>query len=181
MEERIGGLIVLIASGATLAALLALMVVLLPNLSNRTARTMETMPGRSFVLGGINFVFFSAVAFVLAQIGEGIGGFFGGIFSLTALFISMILLLLLSVGLAGLVRLISERTNEGKAVSVGQLLKAAVLLVGAMLAPLAGWFVLTPIALFVGLGATIMALVQWVGGRVSSRASGENQPRIDTN
>ena len=181
MEERIGGLILLIASGATLAALLALMVVLLPSLSNRTARTMETMPGRSFVLGAINFIFFSAVAFVLAQLGDGIGGFFGGIFSLTALFIAIILLLLLSVGLAGLVRLISDRTNDGKPVSVGQLFRAAVLLVGAGLAPLAGWFVLTPIALFIGLGATIIALVQWMGGRVSSRSPKEEQPRINTN
>jgi hypothetical protein len=180
MEERIGGLIVLIASGAALAALLTLMVVLLPNLSNRTSRTMETMPGRSFLLGAVNFIFFSAVAFVLSQIGNGVGGFFGGIFSLTALFISIILLLLLCIGLAGLVRLIGERTNDGKPVSLGQLFRAAVLLVAAVLAPLAGWFVLAPLALFTGLGAAIIALVQWLGGRFSSRSPQDNQPRSNT-
>jgi len=168
MEERIGGLIVVIASGASLAALLALMAVLHPNLSNRTARTMEAMAGRSFILGAINSIFFSAVAFVLAQIGDGVGGFFGGLFSLAALFITIVLLLLLSIGLAGLVRLISERTGDGKPVSLGQLFRAAVLLVGAGLAPLAGWFVLAPLALFIGLGATIIALVQWMGGKVSA-------------
>jgi hypothetical protein len=171
MEERIGALLIIIAGGAATAALLALMVILLPNLSSRTSRTMETMPGRSLVLGAINFIFFFAVAFVLSQIGNGIGGFFGGLFSLVSLIISIVLLLLLSIGLGGLVRLISERTNDSKPVSMGRLFRAAVLLVGASLAPLAGWFVLAPLALFTGLGATIIALVQWLGGRFSSRSS----------
>lgn len=169
MEELISGLITGIAGGITTAVLLALMVILLPNLSGRTSRTMETMPGRSFVLGAINFIFFFAVAAVLAQIGQGIGGFFGRLFSLAALVIAIVLLLLLSIGLAGLVRLISERTNDSRPLAVGHLLRSAVLLVGGALAPFAGWFVLVPLALFIGLGATIIALVQWVGGRFSSR------------
>ena len=165
MEEIFGALFIAIVGGATIAALLSLMVILLPNLSGATARVTETMPGRSFVLGAVNFIFFFAVAAVLSQIGNGIGGFFGGIFSLTALFIALDLLLLLSIGLAGLVRLISERTNESQPLATGHLLRAAVLLVGASLAPLAGWFVLTPLAFFIGLGAAIIALVQWVSGQ----------------
>ncbi len=171
MEELIGALIIAIAGGGTLAALLALAIIIAPNLSGKTARTMAAMPGRAFILGAINFIFFFAVAFVLAQIGEGVGGFLGGLFSLVALIIALVLLLLLSIGLSGLVRLISERANESKPVSMGHLFKAAVLLVGAGLAPLAGWFVLTPLALFIGLGATIITMVRWVGGRFSSRSS----------
>jgi hypothetical protein len=129
---------------------------------------MERMPGRSFFLGGINFIFFFGVAFVLSQIGDGIGGFFGGVFSLIALIISLVLMLFLSMGLSGLVQLVSERTNDGRPVSLGNIFKTAVLVVGAGLAPLAGWFVLTPLALFIGLGATILALFQSVGGRFSS-------------
>ncbi len=171
MEEIFGAFFIAVVGGATIAALLTLMVILLPNLSGATARVTETMPGRSFVLGAVNFIFFFAVAAVLSQIGEGIGGFFGGIFSLTALFIALDLLLLLSIGLAGLVRLISERTNESQPLAAGHLLKAAVLLVGSSLAPLAGWFVLTPLAFFIGLGATIIALVQWVSSRFSRKST----------
>jgi hypothetical protein len=169
MEEFIGAFLIALTGGATIAALLTLMVILLPSLSGATARVTETMPGRSFVLGAINFIFFFGVAAVLSQIGQGIGGFLGGVFSLIALFISLDLLLLLSIGLAGLVRLISQRTNDSQPLSTGHLLRAAVLLVGASLAPLAGWFVLTPLALFIGLGATIIALVQWLGGRLPAR------------
>jgi hypothetical protein len=169
MEEFIGAFLIALTGGATIAALLTLMVILLPNLSGATARVTETMPGRSFVLGAINFIFFFGVAAVLSQIGQGIGGFLGGVFSLIALFISLDLLLLLCIGLAGLVRLISQRTNDSQPLSTGHLLRAAVLLVGASLAPLAGWFVLTPLALFIGLGATIIALVQWLGSRLPAR------------
>jgi hypothetical protein len=170
MEELIVAILIGIIGGVTLAAFLAVMVILLPNMSGRVSRTMASMPGRSFVLGAINFIFFFGVAAVLSQIGQGIGGFFGGIFSLSALFITFMLLLLLGIGLAGLVRIISERVYDSKPVSIGQLLRSAVLLVGAGLAPFVGWFVLTPLALFIGLGATIIALVQWLGGRFSSRA-----------
>lgn len=168
MEELFGILITAIIGGATLSALLALVVILFPNMSSRTARTMERMPGRSFILGAINFIFFFGVAFVLAQIGDGIGGFFVGIFSVIALIISVVMLLLLSVGLSGLVSLVSERSNDGRPISLGHLFKSAVLVVGAGLAPLAGWFVLTPLALFIGLGATILALFQSAGSKVSS-------------
>lgn len=173
MEELISGLITAVVGGATLSALLALAVILFPNMSRNTARIMERMPGRSFFLGGINFLFFFGVAFVLAQIGDGIGGFFGGLFSLTALIISIVLLLLLSLGLVGLVRLVSDRSDDGRPVSLGHLFKSAVLVVSAGLAPLAGWFVLTPLALFIGLGATILALFQSVGGRFSSTSKNQ--------
>ncbi|MFZ0544879.1 MAG: hypothetical protein WAM60_05550 [Candidatus Promineifilaceae bacterium] len=171
MQDPIRAILVFIVSGATTAVLLSLMVILLPKLSSLTARTIETMPGRSFILGAINFIFFSAVAVVLSRIGQGIGSFFGGLFSLMALAISLVLLLLLTIGLSGLVRLISERINESKPLSTGHLLRAAVLLVGAAFAPLAGWFVLTPVALFIGLGAAIISLIQWISGRISSRPS----------
>lgn len=171
MEEQIGALIIAVVGGATLAALLALLVILLPTITGKTARTMEMMPGRSFILGAINFTFFFGVAFVFSQIGDGVGGFFGGLFSLGSLIIAFILLLLLSIGLAALVRLISERTDDNKPFSGGRLYRSAVLLVGAMLAPLAGWFVLTSLALFIGLGSTIITLVQWVGGRFSYRSN----------
>jgi hypothetical protein len=147
------------------------MVILLPNLSSQTARVTETMPGRSFVLGAINLVFFFGVAVVLSRIGEGIGGFFGGLFSLMALFIALALLLLLTMGLSGLARLISERGSDSPPLSTGRLFRSAVLLVAAGLAPLAGWFILTPLALSIGLGATIITLVQWIGGRFSRNKS----------
>jgi hypothetical protein len=171
MEELVAGFLIAVFGGATTAALLTLVVILLPNLTRQTTRVTETMLGRSLILGTINFIFFFGIAIVLSRIGDGIGGFFGGIFSLIALFIVLALVLLLSVGLSALVRIISERSNESRPVTNGRLFRSAVLLVGAALAPLAGWFVLAPLVLFISLGATILALVHWVGARLPRNAS----------
>jgi hypothetical protein len=178
MDEFIAAFMIAVVGGATVAALLSVFVILLPGLSGSTARVIETMPGRSFALGAVNFIFFFAVGLVLSRIGDGIGGFFGGLFTLVALIIFIVLLLLLSIGLGSLVRLISERGKAQSPVSMsqspqpmGQLFRAAALLVAGGLAPLAGWFVLTPLAMFIGLGATIISLVQWLGGRFSKPAA----------
>jgi hypothetical protein len=179
MEELFAAFFVAVVGGAAIAALLALVVILLPRLSGTTARTLETMPGRSLALGAVNFIFFFAVAVVLSRIGDGIGGFFGGLFSLAALIISVVLLMLLSMGLGALVRLISERTNSQSPLAAGQLYRSAALLVGAGLAPLAGWFVLTPLAIFIGLGATIIALVQWLSGRFSRSSATPNPEKAE--
>ncbi|MCI0397636.1 MAG: hypothetical protein L0332_34055 [Chloroflexi bacterium] len=161
MGELIGALILAVAGGGTVAALLATLSLLMPGLAGRAAHALDAWPGRSFLLGAVNFLFFLAVAFILAQIGGNLPGGLGGLFNLAALTIALGLLLLAMIGLTGLVALLAERMSGGAPPTAGRTLRAGILLVAAALAPVAGWFVLVPLAILAALGAAIIALAQW--------------------
>ncbi len=155
MVEIIGLVIITIGTAVSTVALLLLLPFLIPNRVQRTRQVMQALPGRSFVIGLVNAIFFLVVALIFAQ-----GGDVGG---LIAMIILLALLAFSAIGLAGLVVLLRERIYpdvvelpQGLRASV----KTAVLLVLAGLLPFVGWFVLTPILLLVGLGASIVVLVR---------------------
>ena len=158
MEDLFVGFVAVAGAAATIIALLVALTFFMPGLSGRIANAEHKMPVRSFVLGTVNFLFFFAVAAVLAQIGESVSGAFGGFFTLLAVTITLFMLSLMSIGLAGLVTLLSERLGGEPA--PGRTLRAALLLVAAGLAPIIGWLIFTPLALLTGLGATIIAAIQ---------------------
>lgn len=162
MAELLSAILVALASGATIVSLLVTITLLFPGLSSRASHIQETMPGRSFFLGGVNFLFFFAVAAVLAQIGEQFPGGLGSLFGLAALILVLIILTIMIFGLAGMVNLLADRTST-QPVTTGRKLGAAALLVAAGFAPVIGWFILTPIVLLTGLGAGIIAIVQGFG------------------
>ncbi|MCP4419056.1 MAG: hypothetical protein GY805_20765 [Chloroflexi bacterium] len=151
MSEIIQFIFIILFSGATLATLLVLLPALLPNLVQRTQQIVNNSPGRSFLIGLVNALFFGVLIAIFLQ-----GDEFGG---LLAVILGLALLSLTAVGLAGLNQIIQERLYpDGGSVKVG--LKTAVLLIAASLLPFLGWFVLTPILLLISLGAAIMALVR---------------------
>lgn len=154
MGEFIGFLLATITIAATTVALLVLLPFLIPRHVAQAGHTMQTMPGRSFIIGLVNALFFLVIAAVLAQGGDG-----GG---LLALLLVLALLALAAVGLAGLVMVLHQRIypRAENAAGMQLLVKTAVLLVAAALLPILGWFVLAPILLLVGLGAVIMTLVR---------------------
>lgn len=161
-----------VAGGATLAALLASFLYLLRRPVWRVAQTASSVPGRSFLVGLVNLLFFSVVAAVLARIGDALPDFVGGLFGLAGLFVVWVLFALLLVGAAGLVRLLAGRLwppdQEGRLPAPGHALRAAFLFVAALLAPAAGWFVLLPLAALLALGAAIIGLLRWA--RLDARA-----------
>jgi hypothetical protein len=151
---RIIGLIIFIPlGGATFVALLTLLVFLLPTHTGRAKRALETSPGRSFVIGLVNLIFFSAIAALLSQGGQLLG--------LISVFILLTLTGLAMSGLAGLVVLLRQRLHTAEyGQSPGATIRSAILLVMALLAPIAGWFVLAPIISLMGLGASISSLIK---------------------
>ena len=153
MGEIIAAIIIAIMGGVTIVALLVTLTYLLPNRVNRTAHILEAMPGRSFIIGLVNALFFGILAAVFIQ-----GGDFGG---LLALLLMLALLGVSSIGLTGVLQVLRQRVYPQPEPSLLVVnLKTAVLLVAAGLAPLIGWFVLTPVLLIMGLGAAIIVLVQ---------------------
>ncbi len=154
MGEMMALFAVITVSAATTAALLVLLPFLIPRRVTQVGQIMQAMPGRSFIIGLVNALFFLVIAAVLAQGGDG-----GG---LLALLLVLALLALAAVGLAGLVMVLRQRIYpQAENVTGMQLLiKTAVLLVAAALLPFLGWFVLAPILLLIGLGAAIMTLVR---------------------
>jgi hypothetical protein len=166
---QLGSVILLaLVSSATIIALLVTVTLLFPGLSSRAANIQGTMPGRSFFLGGVNFLFFFTVAAVLAQIGEQFPGGLGSLFGLAALTLVLLILSIMTIGLSGMVNLLADRTSA-QPVTTGRKLGAATLLVAAGFAPVIGWFILTPIVLLTSLGAGIIAIIQGFG-------SGSSQP-----
>ena len=151
MAEGLQLIILLFFSWGTLAALLVLLPALLPERVARTQQIAQNSPGRSFVIGLVNFLFFGTVGLIFSQ-GAEIGG-------LLALLILLALLAVTAVGLAGINQIVRERLYPGQErVRVG--LKTAVLLIAAGSLPLLGWFVFAPILLLIGLGAGNISLVR---------------------
>jgi hypothetical protein len=154
MREFAGLMLALIASSISLVALLALLPFLLPRRVNRARQFIQTTPGRTFIIGLANALFFLVVAAILSQGGDG-----GG---LLAVVILLGLLALAAVGLAGLVTLLRDRIYPQAADTPGLSLtvKTAVLLTLAALLPFLGWFVVTPLLLVLALGAALAAFVK---------------------
>jgi hypothetical protein len=151
MAEGLQIFIIVLFSWGTLAALLVLLPALLPERVARAQQIAQTSPGRAFVIGLVNFLFFGVVAAIFTNGGEA-----GG---LIALIISLAIVAIMAVGLAAINQIVQGRlyANEG-GVKVG--LKTAVLLIASCLLPLLGWLVVMPILLLISLGAGIIALVR---------------------
>ena len=74
MAEGLQLIIIILFSWGTLAALLVLLPALLPGRVQRTQQIAQSSPGRAFVIGLVNLLFFGVVIAIFAQ-----GGEFGGL------------------------------------------------------------------------------------------------------
>ncbi|MFZ1401420.1 MAG: hypothetical protein WAS33_31230 [Candidatus Promineifilaceae bacterium] len=160
MAEGLQLTIIILFSWGTLAALLVLLPALLPGRVARAQQVAQNSPGRSFVIGLVNVLFFGVVGAIFAQ-----GGDVGG---LIALLILLAIAAVTAVGLSAINQIVQTRLYPREdGVKVG--LKTAVLLIAGGLVPLLGWLVVAPVLLLISLGAGIIALVR----RKSSTAPDE--------
>lgn len=152
MDDTIGLVLLLTISAAGVIALLALMPFLLPEKAARSRQVISATPGRAFIIGLVNFLFFGVIAAILGQ-----GGDVGG---LLALFVLLALAALAAVGLGGLVILLRERIYPEPSTGLRHTVLTAGLLTLGTLLPFVGWFIFAPILLLISLGAAIMVLVR---------------------
>jgi hypothetical protein len=155
----------LIVLGICLVALIVVEAALWPGVCLRARHSLETSPGKTFLVGLINYLFLGGIGLVLLNLGP------IGILALPLLAILLLGTLLglpAAAGLSGQ-RLYAlqerevDRWQETVAGSIGLYLAA--------LLPVAGWFLLLPALCLWSLGATILALI-------SRRRRAEAMPQI---
>jgi hypothetical protein len=125
----------------------------------QTRTVAQSMPGRSFGIGLVNFLFFAVIAIVLLSVAENVGPFIKGVLSIPAIIILAFLAVVLSFGLAGMSNLIGERIFPDLP-AWKQTLWGTVCLSLACALPFAGWFLLLPYVGFIGIGAVILGFFQ---------------------
>lgn len=137
----------------SLVAFFAVVGAFFPHRVSRIETVVEAMPGRSFVVGLVNLVFFGAVMLVLFSLAERFNG--AGLRALGVIFL-VVLSIGVSFGLAGVVQIVGARIKD----EAGGLVRTAwgtVLLALACGLPFIGWFGLLPYAASLGLGAFILS------------------------
>ena len=139
-------------------ALVAFFLALNVFFGGRIARTRHIaglMPGRSFLVGVVNAIFFTAIALLLFALGDqrGRGEILGllGIVVLIPLFISIIF------GLAAMVQLTGDRLVSRLA-GPWRTVVSTIVLGFACGLPFVGWFGLFPFLCLYGLGAFVLGL-----------------------
>ncbi|MGN6561644.1 MAG: hypothetical protein ACTHMU_03195 [Thermomicrobiales bacterium] len=149
----VGGAVWVVLLVVVVGALLVLCDTLLPNLMLRARQNAATWPVRSFFVGLINIGFFGLLALaLLAPRRPGL--------ALLGVLLGSLVLALIGVGGTALARLLGDRLRPASHDPLRRLLAGAVALELALLTPVVGWFLLTPIVCCVGGGAVIIALVR---------------------
>jgi hypothetical protein len=134
--------------------------VLFPTRVGKTKVIIQSMPGRSFGVGLINFLFFFIIALILISISEQIDTeFIKGVVMLPALLLLGFILVMLTFGLAGVVSQIGEIILP-QASTWKQSAWGTVCVSLACALPFAGWFLLFPYVGFMGIGAFILGIFQ---------------------
>jgi hypothetical protein len=113
------------------------------------------MPGRSFVVGLVNLVFFGAVMLVLFSLADRFHG--AGLRALGGIFLAL-LSIGVSFGLAGVAQVVGARIKD-ETVGLVRTAWGTVLLGLACALPFIGWFGLLPYAASLGLGGFILSFV----------------------
>jgi hypothetical protein len=144
---------VLLFGTLTLVAFFLVLGALFPERIARTGRLAGQSPGRSLALGLLNAVFLASLVVALLAVSEWtrlrVLGF-------PALLLVVLAAVAASFGLAGVTQLVGERLLPDRGPALRQ--AAGALAAGLACAlPFAGWFLLLPYLLLVGLGAFILS------------------------
>ena len=152
MAQGIGLFFATVFSAVCLIALFVALETLFPRLVERTRHTADASPGRSFVVGLVNLLFFGSVATGFAALNEGLGA---NVFLLPALVILALLAAALTLGLSGMAALAGGRLlPEGH--PWRRVMWGGIVLTLGSLTPFIGWFGLFPYLGITGLGAFIL-------------------------
>jgi hypothetical protein len=125
----------------------------------KTRSIAQSMPGRSFGVGLVNFLFFAVIALVLLSIAENTGPVVRGVLTVSAIIILAFLATALSLGLSGMSGVVGERIFPELPLWK-QTLWGTVCLSFACALPFVGWFLLLPYVGFVGIGAVLLGFLQ---------------------
>ncbi len=152
MLEGAGFILATLFSGICLISLFLSLRALFPSVLLRTQIAADRSPGRSLVVGLVNFLFFGSIVFGFVAISDGTGAQF---FLLPAIVIAALLSIGLIFGLAAMAGIVGERLLTTRGRRRQTIWGSAIIILGS-LTPLIGWFGLFPYLAMVGLGAFII-------------------------
>jgi len=157
-----GTIISLLLGGLAIVALLATIDLFLPKPVERARQKLDFSPGRSFLVGMVNIIFWFVLLVLWFEWTQYKGG--PGIMTYvigTALGI-LLLIGLIIPGIPGLVAMAGLTGNRYKpsASPLGQDLRGGLLLLLACLTPYVGWFIFTPAILCAAVGAGLLTFFQ---------------------
>ncbi len=143
--------------GLVFPGLLSAVWLIFPATVERARLRLDRTPWQCFWLGGVLTALVAIPTTILMVLPSGAAKFLG-------LSVLVIVLTIASVGAAGLV---SKMAGQLGAFSrdlapASAFLRAALALELAAAFPLVGWFIITPLAAVVSLGATAFALLKWM-------------------
>lgn len=156
MNELLRFAIAFILVVITLTAFLVVLSVLFARRVSLTRAVAESMPGRAFLLGLVNFVFFSALAFGVSVLSN-LTHF--ELLNLLALLSVLPPLVGAGVGIAGLAQIVGEQLAPQGSGSRSTIWGAVTLSLACAL-PFLGWFGLLPYVVMLGLGSFILSFTR---------------------
>lgn len=159
MTDILRLLLIVLLLTISLAAYFLVVGALFASRVTKTQRVINQMPGRSFLVGLVNFLFFGVIAVILFSVAENAGGAIKVILTIPALSITALLTVILSFGFAGMVNMVGERILPEHS-SLKKSAWGTVILAFACALPFVGWFLLLPYAGLVGFGAVILGFFQ---------------------
>lgn len=166
MDQGFNVLVSVITVGTCIVALFMALRALFGELIEDTRRIAEQAPGRSFLIGLVNFLFAYGLVSLL---GAWAGG--SGLRFLESLSLVIIVLFVIGLvfGLSGMVDLVGERLLPERS-GWRKVAGSAATLILACITPFVGWFGLFPYLGFRGLGAFILMLFARARTNESSEA-----------
>ena len=153
MNENTRPIILFVLVTVSLVAFFVVLKALFPHRLAKTSAVADAMPGRAFLVGLVNFLFFGALATAFLALNDRFGG---GLLVIPALFFLTPLTLGLSFGLGGITQLLGQRLVPQKT-ELQRTIWGALALGLACLLPFVGWFGLLPYTALLGLGAFIIS------------------------
>ncbi len=148
--------------GITLIALIGTIGLFFPKPVTRARQKLESAPGKSFLVGLVNVIFWLVILVIWWEWTQYKGGPDIMVFVIGTALAILLLIGLVIPGIPGLVALAGltgERWNSSSS-PLGQDLRGGLLLVLACLTPYVGWFIFTPALLCTAIGAGLLTFFQ---------------------
>jgi hypothetical protein len=156
MSDIFGLALAIVIGVITVAAFFTTLAALFPDRVAKVRAVAARAPGRSFLLGLINAVFFIAVILGLQALADSTEF---GLFSVPALVLFAFLCIAALFGLAGVAQLVGERILPERGHYARLAAGAVVVGLGCAL-PFVGWFALLPYVVGLGLGAFVLSFIE---------------------
>ncbi len=176
MQSTLVRLLVVILSGVSLTAFYVVLNSFFPKALAKTQRMAHEYPKRTFLIGLVNFLFFSAITMGFFLLGQRTSG----LFVIPGLFFAVPLAIGITFGIGGLIGLVGERLfadyPPGRRIAFGTLI-----LYAACLTPVVGWFGLTVFLAVYGLGAFLLSFIQRSPGNQGDIVSPQSEEEEEEN